>query len=56
LKRNLPEKVCATLARTGAQAEWLDIENTQSVAMMQPEQAREQRNALVGLGLPRGIG
>jgi diguanylate cyclase (GGDEF)-like protein/PAS domain S-box-containing protein len=49
-QRNLPEQVRAALARTGAQAEWLDIEITESVAMTQPEQAREQLNALVGLG------
>ncbi|MDO8774216.1 MAG: EAL domain-containing protein [Burkholderiaceae bacterium] len=49
-QRNLPEQVRAALARTGAQAEWLDIEITESVAMTQPEQAREQLNALVALG------
>jgi diguanylate cyclase (GGDEF)-like protein/PAS domain S-box-containing protein len=49
-QRNLPDKVRAALERTGAQAEWLDIEITESVAMTQPEQAREQLNALVGLG------
>jgi diguanylate cyclase (GGDEF)-like protein/PAS domain S-box-containing protein len=49
-QRDLPEKIRATLARTGAQAQWLDIEITESVAMTQPEQAREQLNALVGLG------
>lgn len=49
-QRNLPEKVRAALERTGAQAQWLDIEITESVAMTQPEQAREQINALVGLG------
>ena len=38
------------LERTGAQAEWLDIEITESVAMTQPEQAREQLHALVALG------
>ncbi|NDP38183.1 MAG: EAL domain-containing protein [Rhodoferax sp.] len=47
---NLAEKVCAALARTGAQAQWLDIEITESVAMKNPEQAREQLNALVALG------
>lgn len=49
-QRNLPEKVRAALERTGAQARWLDIEITESVAMAQPEQAREQLNALVALG------
>ena len=49
-QRNLPEKVRAVLERTGAQAEWLDIEITESVAMTQPEQAREQLHALVALG------
>jgi diguanylate cyclase (GGDEF)-like protein/PAS domain S-box-containing protein len=48
--RNLPEKVRTTLERTGAQAKWLDIEITESVAMAQPEQAREQLMALVALG------
>jgi EAL domain-containing protein (putative c-di-GMP-specific phosphodiesterase class I) len=49
-QRNLPENVYAALQRTGAQAKWLDIEITESVAMSQPEQAREQLNALVALG------
>jgi diguanylate cyclase (GGDEF)-like protein/PAS domain S-box-containing protein len=49
-QRDLPEKVRATLERTGAWAQWLDIEITESVAMTQPEQAREQLNALVDLG------
>jgi len=49
-QRNLPEQVRAALPRTGAQAQWLDIEITESVAMTQPEQAREQLNALAGLG------
>jgi EAL domain-containing protein (putative c-di-GMP-specific phosphodiesterase class I) len=49
-QRDLPEQVRAALARTGAQAQWLDIEITESVAMTQPEQAREQLNALVDLG------
>lgn len=47
---DLPEKVRVALERTGAQAQWLDIEITESVAMTQPEQAREQLNALVALG------
>jgi len=49
-QRDLPEKVRAALARSGVQAEWLDIEITESVAMTQPEQAREQLHALVALG------
>ncbi|MES2880080.1 MAG: EAL domain-containing protein [Pseudomonadota bacterium] len=49
-QRNLLEKVSAALARTGAKAQWLDIEITESVAMTQPEQAREQLTALVDLG------
>ena len=49
-QRDLPEKVRAALERTGAQAHYLDIEITESVAMTQPEQAREQLNALVALG------
>lgn len=49
-QRNLSEKVRAALARTGAQACWLDIEITESVAMAQPEQAREQLDGLVALG------
>jgi diguanylate cyclase (GGDEF)-like protein len=49
-QRNLPENVYAALQRTGAKAKWLDIEITESVAMSQPEQAREQLNALVALG------
>lgn len=49
-QRTLPDMVRAALERTGAQAEWLDIEITESVAMTQPEQAREQLHALVALG------
>ena len=47
---DLPEKVSQALARTGALAQWLAIEITESVAMQQPEQAREQLQALVALG------
>ena len=47
---DLPEKVGNALARTGARAQWLDIEITESAAMKQPEQAREQLDALVALG------
>ena len=49
-QRDLVQKVAATLERTGAQAPWLDIEITESVAMTQPEHAREQLDALVALG------
>lgn len=49
-QRDLPEKVRAVLELTGAQAQWLDIEITESAAMTQPEQAREQLDALVALG------
>ncbi|MHB8949115.1 MAG: putative bifunctional diguanylate cyclase/phosphodiesterase [Rhodoferax sp.] len=47
---NLAEKVRAALARANAQAKWLVIEITESVAMKNPEQAREQLGALVALG------
>lgn len=47
---DLPEKVGAILARTGAQAKWLDIEITESVAMTQPELAGKHLDALVALG------
>jgi len=49
-QHKLPEKVRAALQRTGAQAAWLDIEITESVAMTQPDQAREQLEALVAMG------
>jgi EAL domain-containing protein (putative c-di-GMP-specific phosphodiesterase class I) len=49
-QRDLPEQVRNVLARTGAQAQWLDIEITESMAMTQPEQAREQLEALVAMG------
>ena len=49
-QRNLPDIVAQALARAGAPARWLDIEITESVAMDQPEQAREQLDALVALG------
>jgi diguanylate cyclase (GGDEF)-like protein/PAS domain S-box-containing protein len=49
-QHDLPQKVRDTLLRTGAQAQWLDIEITESVAMTHPEQAREQLDALVALG------
>ena len=47
---DLAGKVGAALARSGAQAQWLVIEITESVAMKNPEQAREQLGALVALG------
>ena len=49
-QRDLPEKVTQVLQRTGAKAEFLLIEITESAAMAQPEHAREQLNALVTLG------
>jgi len=49
-QRNLPEKLQAALERTGAQAQWLEIEITESVAMTHPEQAREQLDTLVAMG------
>jgi EAL domain-containing protein (putative c-di-GMP-specific phosphodiesterase class I) len=49
-QRDLPKKVAAALQRNGADAQWLDIEITESAAMAQPEQTREQLSALVGLG------
>jgi len=47
---DLPDKVSAALVRTGAQAQWLAIEITETVAMKRPEQARDQLDALVALG------
>ncbi|MBA3057265.1 EAL domain-containing protein [Rhodoferax sp.] len=47
---DLAEIVGAALARSGAQAHLLVIEITESVAMKNPEQAREQLGALVALG------
>jgi len=49
-QRNLPQKLQAALERTGAQAQWLEIEITESVAMTHPEQAREQLDTLVAMG------
>jgi len=49
-QRDMPTKVRAALERTGAQAQWLDIEITEWVAMTKPEYAREQLDALVALG------
>jgi diguanylate cyclase (GGDEF)-like protein/PAS domain S-box-containing protein len=46
----LAEKVGAALTRTGAQARWLELEITETVAMKQPRQAMEQLDALVALG------
>jgi diguanylate cyclase (GGDEF)-like protein len=50
LQRDLPEQVRQVLVRTGALAQWLDIEITESMAMTQPEQASEQLEALVAMG------
>ncbi len=47
---NLQEKVAAALARSGAEARWLCIEITESIAMTHPEQARVQLAALVAMG------
>lgn len=49
-QRDLPEKVTQVLQRTGAKAQSLLIEITESAAMAQPEHARDQLNALVSLG------
>lgn len=49
-QRNLPELIRGALALSGASAELLDIEITESVAMAQPELAREHINALVRMG------
>ena len=49
-QRDLPKKVHQALLRTGAQAQWLDIKITESMAMTQPEQAREQLDALTAMG------
>lgn len=49
-QHDLAAKVHAALKNTGAQAQWLDIEITESVAMTQPDQARAQLNALAALG------
>ena len=47
---DLHEQVRRVLERTGAQAQWLNIEITESTAMTQPERAREQLEALVAMG------
>jgi diguanylate cyclase (GGDEF)-like protein/PAS domain S-box-containing protein len=49
-QRDLPQKVAAALQLSGADAQWLDIEITESAAMSHPEQTSEQLNALVALG------
>ena len=49
-QRDFPQTVRETLDRHQVQARWLDIEITESVAMSQPTQAREQLNALARLG------
>lgn len=47
---DLSKRVADTLRRTGALAQWLDIEITESLAMTHPEKAVDQLNALVALG------
>ena len=47
---DLAQQVQQVLRRTGAQAHWLSIEVTESVAMTNPEQARTQLDALVAMG------
>jgi diguanylate cyclase (GGDEF)-like protein/PAS domain S-box-containing protein len=49
-QQNLHEKVSAALKRTSAEASWLCIEITESIAMMHPEQARAHLTALVAMG------
>ena len=49
-QHDLPEKIFAALAYAGAPAALLEIEITESVAMTQPERAREQLAALANLG------
>jgi diguanylate cyclase (GGDEF)-like protein/PAS domain S-box-containing protein len=49
-QRDLAERVAAMLQCTGAPAELLQVEITESVAMAHPVQAREQIEALVALG------
>lgn len=49
-QRSLPDKVAAALQRTEAPARLLEIEITESIAMVQPNVAREQLEALVALG------
>jgi len=46
----LAEKVRNALERAGAQARWLELEITETVAMTQPRQALEQLQTLVDLG------
>lgn len=49
-QRGLADKIRTALVLTGAQAQWLEVEITESVAMVQPELALEQINAIVALG------
>ena len=49
-QRDLPVQVRRALSLTGAQAQWLDIEITESLAMTHPEQSRLQLDALVAMG------
>lgn len=46
----LADKVRELLQRTGAQAQWLELEITETVAMTQPRRALEQLKELVELG------
>ena len=47
---DLCERIADTLRRTGATAQWLDIEITESMAMVHTEKAEAQLHALVALG------
>lgn len=47
---NLPQKVQILLEKYGVSGRWLDIEITETVAMIHPQQAREHINSLVALG------
>jgi diguanylate cyclase (GGDEF)-like protein len=49
-QRNLVDKVAQALAQTGAQACWLEIEITESVAMDQGDLSRQHIETLVALG------
>lgn len=46
----LADKVRELLVRTGVQAHWLELEITESVAMSQPQMAKERIQALAALG------
>ncbi|MGZ8303279.1 MAG: bifunctional diguanylate cyclase/phosphodiesterase [Telluria sp.] len=49
-QHNLHEKVASVLKRTNAEASWLCIEITESIAMIHPEQARAHLTDLVAMG------